>query len=157
MTPNIEIVLNTVSGTKFAGLVVAGVKGISRAYSNLTKWLENALLPSKEAQFETIAKGCLSQASSAAKNVDFFTFVKRGRAALKEHVPQSVFAMGGTMGVHGIPAVSLFFYEGVMDQISPINETDKLFDKYCKYEKQGCQYPIPEGRCCGPCFGSSVG
>ena len=95
------------------------------------KWLDNALILFEKTQFEfdAIARGCLSEASAAANNMDVFTLVKNGRAALKDVVPQSVLALGGTMGMHGIPTVLLIIYGGVMDQVSPFNETDTLFEK----------------------------
>ncbi|UJO14023.1 Lipase A [Fulvia fulva] len=140
LTPSIETVLDTISETKFAGLAIAGVKGMSRAYPNFTRWLDHSPVPSKKAQFESIAKGCLSGASKAATNMDVFTFVKNGRAAMKEAIPRSVFEKGGTMGVHGVPTMPLFLYQGVMDQTSPIGETDKLFDKLCKHDGVNIQY-----------------
>lgn len=38
----------------------------------------------------------------------------------------------GLMGYHGVPQMPMFAYKAVGDLVSPINDTDKLVQKYCQ-------------------------
>lgn len=37
----------------------------------------------------------------------------------------------GIMGYHGVPQMPIFAYKAIHDEVSPINDTDKLVASYC--------------------------
>lgn len=37
----------------------------------------------------------------------------------------------GIMGYHGVPQMPVLAYKAIMDEVSPINDTDKLIGSYC--------------------------
>lgn len=130
-TPNISAVLQTINNGSHAGLAFSGIYGQSKAFPNLTEWLDANLISSKSAQFYSIASGCLSQATSEGNGQDFYTYFKDGEASFYEAVPRSVFQWSGQMGIHGTPTAPLFVYKATGDEISAVADTDALVEKYC--------------------------
>jgi len=47
-------------------------------------------------------------------------------------VPASSIRDLGTMGTHGIPKPPLNVYKGVLDELSPVGDTDALVSEFCK-------------------------
>ncbi|KAJ5081149.1 hypothetical protein N7456_013387 [Penicillium angulare] len=130
-TPNISSVLRTINEGSNAGLAFSGIVGQSRAFPNLTDWLNENLIPSKSDEFYSIARGCLSQASSNGKNQDLYSYAKDGEASFSGGVPESIFTWSGQLGLHGTPTAPLFVYKAVGDEISPVADTDTIVKKYC--------------------------
>lgn len=123
-------VVDTINNGFFAGLAFSALYGLSKAYPNLTTWLNDNLIPSKKDQFYSIAGGCLSQASSAGANQDLYSFFTRGKAASYDPVVVSVLQIATVMGQH-IPTIPLFIYKAVGDEISPVADTDEVVATYC--------------------------
>ncbi|OKP07330.1 Lipase A [Penicillium subrubescens] len=130
-TPNTTSVLQTINTGSHAGLAFSATYGQSKAFPNLTNWLSESLVPSKSAQFYSIASGCLSQATSQGSGQDFFTYFKNGEASFNEDVPRSIHKWSGQMGLHGTPTAPMFVYKSTGDEISPVEDTDDLVKKYC--------------------------
>ncbi|KAJ5355205.1 uncharacterized protein N7496_012417 [Penicillium cataractarum] len=130
-TPNISSVLQTINTGSHAALAFSGIYGQSKAFPNLTDWLNANLISSKSAQFYSIASGCFSQATSMGSGQDFYTYFKNGELSFYDAVPQSVFQWSGQMGLHGTPIAPMFVYKATGDEISPVEDTDALVKKYC--------------------------
>lgn len=130
-TPNITSVLETINNGSNAGLAFSGITGQSRAFSNLTDWLDENIIASKSDEFYSIASGCLSQASSSGKNQDIYSYFKNGEESFYDDVPESIFTWSGQLGLHGTPTAPLFVYKAVGDEISPVADTDAVIKKYC--------------------------
>lgn len=131
LIPNVTSVLSTINGGPFAGLAFSGIYGLSKAYPNLTTFVQNDLIPSKSAEFYKIANGCLSQAASGGAFKNVYSYFKDGSRTTSQPIPKSVLAAGGQMGTHGVPQMPLFVYKAVADEISPGKDTDALVTKLC--------------------------
>ncbi|CEJ57649.1 hypothetical protein PMG11_06335 [Penicillium brasilianum] len=130
-TPNITSVLQTINKGSHTGLAFSGIYGQSKAFPNLTDWLDATLIPSKSAEFYSIASGCLSQAAAMGSDQDFYTYFKGGEESFYEDVPRSIFEWSGQMGLHGTPIAPMFVYKSTGDEVSPVEDTDALVKKYC--------------------------
>lgn len=130
-TPNVSSVLQTINTGSHAGLAFSGIYGQSKAFPNLTEWIGANLISSKSAEFYSIASGCLSQASSEGQGQDIYTYFKDGEASFYDAVPRSIFQWSGQMGIHGTPTAPLFVYKAIGDEISVVEDTDALVEKYC--------------------------
>lgn len=77
----------------------------------------------------------LDQALIAYAGQDVGNYFVGGIADLSSS-PQAlrVINRDGIMGYHGVPQMPLFAYKAIADEISVINETDALVDKYCNSE-----------------------
>ncbi|KAB8356598.1 hypothetical protein FH972_024180 [Carpinus fangiana] len=128
LTPNISSVLLTISGTFAAGLAPRGIVGLSTAYSNLSTYLNQHLIPSKAATFYSV-RNCSS--AHDFSNEDIFSYFDNGEGILHDAVPLSVINAAGIEGVHGVPRMPLYVYKAVHDEISPIADTDALVSKLC--------------------------
>lgn len=129
--PNISSILETIYDSTAAGLAFSGIYGESKAFPNMTTWLEENLLPETKEEYYSIANGCLAQASAAGVGKDLYSYFNGGQAAFEMEVPRSIFRWSGQLGVHGVPAAPLFIYKAVGDEISPVADTDDLVAEYC--------------------------
>jgi hypothetical protein len=129
-TPNTTSALQAINTGSHIGLAFSATYGQSKAFPNFTNWLGESLVPSKSAQFYSIASGCLSQASQSSGQ-DFFTYFKNGEASFDEDVPRSIYLWSGQMGLHGTPTAPMLVYKSTGDEISPVEDTDDLVKKYC--------------------------
>ncbi|GAB1216545.1 hypothetical protein ATERTT37_005761 [Aspergillus terreus] len=131
LTPNVSSVLETINNSSFTGLAFSGIYGQAKAYPNLTTWLDQNLLPEKADKFWAAANSCLSGAGDVGGNEDMYTYFKNGKESFYDPVPQSMFHYSGQMGIRDTPTVPLFVYKAVGDEVSPVEDTDMLVDKYC--------------------------
>lgn len=131
LTPNVSSVLETITNGSSAGLAFSGIYGQAKAFSNLSDWLDQNLLPEKADKFWAAAHGCLSQASDIGSGEDMYTYFKDGEASFHDAVPQSIFYYSGLMGIRDTPTAPLFVYKAVADEISVVEDTDDLVEKYC--------------------------
>lgn len=130
--PNITSVLDAVNMGPFGGLAFGFMTGISRAHPNFTKWFDENLLPATKAEFRDIARGCNIGETSKGGFKDFFSYFKNGRESFYDTVPQSVLNWDGQLGVFGVPTIPLFIYKAIGDEVSPVQDSDQLVEKYCK-------------------------
>jgi hypothetical protein len=116
----------------YTSLAVPAVKGLSSDYPNMTVWLNENLASAKREEFGKAGSQCLgSNAMFTSKLLgDYF---KRGRdSLLYDPVPASVIKAAGTMGQQHTPKIPWYLYESIGDNLSPVELTDKLFEKHCK-------------------------
>ncbi|CZT22934.1 related to lipase 1 [Ramularia collo-cygni] len=144
LTPNITSVLTAVSGTVTAGLVPAGILGLASQYPELEQYLLDNL--NKEGEFNatgflearnyTLVEGIIAFLGN-----DITDYFMNGTELLTSPIGQKVTNRDGIMGYHGVPQMPIFAYKAIMDEVSPINDTDKLISSYCgigatiKYER----------------------
>lgn len=129
--PNITSVLDSVNMGPFEGLAFGFMTGISRAHTNFTHWIDENLIPSKAAEFRDIARGCNIGESSKGGFKDFFSYFKRGRSSFYDAIPQSVLNWDGQLGVFGTPTMPLFIYKAIGDEVSPVQDSNQLVEKWC--------------------------
>ncbi|CAK4033081.1 secretory lipase-domain-containing [Lecanosticta acicola] len=140
LTPYIEKVIKTISGSADAGIGLAGIKGLSKAYPRLGEWLDRSIVPEKKALFEHVTHGCLLEEELGAKDLDIFSFFQQGPEVFDEPAVKEALQAGGTMGVHGIPQMPLFVYEGEKDRVEAPKDTEALVAHFCQHEGVTIQY-----------------
>ncbi|KAJ5667128.1 hypothetical protein N7507_002992 [Penicillium longicatenatum] len=129
--PNISSIVETIHDTSAVGLAFSGIYGQSKAFPNMSVWLEENLLPEQTDEFYYIANGCLAQATSRGLGKNLYSFFRGGKAAFEMSVPRSVFHWTGQLGLRGTPVSPLYIYKAVGDEISPVADTDELVAEYC--------------------------
>ncbi|KAH7061491.1 secretory lipase-domain-containing protein [Macrophomina phaseolina] len=128
---NVTAVATTINKSLFAGLGFAGIIGLSRAYPNLTDYLEASLLPDKRDEFFERGSYCLVGNTLAGAGQDLYSYFSTGEGALSDPVPASVLAAAGQMGVYGTPQMPLYIYHARGDEVSPSVETDEYVQQFC--------------------------
>ncbi|CAK4034132.1 lipase 1 precursor [Lecanosticta acicola] len=135
LTPNVTSVVVAVSGTLEAGLIPAGIVGLSTQYPELLEYLKGAL--NQDGQFNATGffatrNYTLVESIVAYINQDITKYFKTGVSALQAPIPSTIINRDGIMGYHGFPEMPIFAYKAIMDEVSPINDTDKLVNRYCE-------------------------
>ena len=138
LTPNVTSVLLTINGGVHSDLVPSGILGLSKAYSNLSSYVDENLVEATKPIFYS-ALDCYHEANFTYQNI-FMYFKNNGTGLLSDPVPVSVLAAAGQMGRHGLPQVPLYFYKTQMDEVSPIADTDKLVSQYCGQGVKSLEY-----------------
>ena len=128
---NLSSTLQRVTGGPFAGLAFGSIDGLSKAYPNVSEWLDRSLVPEKRAEFKNIASSCLIGEGTQGFLKDVYSFFVNGEESFNEDVPQDVMRLAGQMGVRGTPKMPMYIYKPVHDEISPGADTDELVDTYC--------------------------
>ncbi|EGE78843.1 secretory lipase [Blastomyces dermatitidis ATCC 18188] len=119
-----------INGGIFSGRLFRGFYGLAKTYQNLTAWMDENVLPDKRAEFFKHATNCQIQGIDGAFH-DIISYFIDGERPIYEPVPASVLDWSGQMGRRGIPTMPLFMYKAFGDEISPVEDTDKLVHKYC--------------------------
>ncbi|KAF7193947.1 Trichothecene C-3 esterase [Pseudocercospora fuligena] len=144
LTPNVTSVLAATNGGIAAGLIPAGILGLASQYPELLQYIKENL--NNEGKYN--ATGFLmARNQTLAESIGAFVFqnitqyFKNGEQSLSNPLSQRIINRDGIMGYHGVPQMPIFAYKAIKDEISPINDTDKLVDRYCaigatiKYER----------------------
>ncbi|RAL65681.1 hypothetical protein DID88_005349 [Monilinia fructigena] len=131
LIPNVTAVLYSVNSSPFAGLIPAGIIGLTRAYPKLKAHVDKHLIPSEVSKFYKVSNQCLIGASQTYSNEDIFTYFDNGHDALMTSIPRHVLATTTQMGTRGTTKMPTFLYHAVGDEVSPIRVVDNLVSKLC--------------------------
>ncbi|KAK4616537.1 Trichothecene C-3 esterase [Fulvia fulva] len=135
LTPNISSVLLAVSGSLQAGLIPAGILGLASQYPELDQYLTDNLKTDGEFNatgFREATNYTVTEAIVAFASQDITQYFSNGAGTLFDPIPRSVINREGIMGYHGVPKMPVFAYKAIMDEVSPVNDTDILVDRYCQ-------------------------
>ncbi|EME39134.1 hypothetical protein DOTSEDRAFT_75028 [Dothistroma septosporum NZE10] len=134
LTPNVTSVMMAVSGTIEAGLIPAGILGLASQYPELQQYLMDNLKTSGQynaTAFYEATNYTLIEEIVAYAGQNITDYFNNGLATLSDPIPRRVINRDGIMGYHGVPQMPVFAYKAIMDEVSPINDTDILVDRYC--------------------------
>lgn len=81
--------------------------------------------------FLAAANFTVNQASAAYAYRDIGDYFVGGINDLSSPLPAKMISLDGIMGYHGVPQMPLFVYKAIADEVSVINDTDALVEKYC--------------------------
>jgi hypothetical protein len=119
-----------VNGGPFAGLIPSGILGLSQQYSDLDKYVQEHLIPSKKATFNKAADQCIIQDALDFAFQDVFDYFD-----VKDKVFDSPIAKKALeenkMGKYQ-PKIPLYMYHAIHDEVVPFAPTEALVEKYCK-------------------------
>jgi len=132
LLPNLTAIVQTVDSSLLAGVLPLGFLGLAKQYSEFSNWLSNTLVPSNAEAFLGAEGECGVPfvVGFGYQNV-VKNFLGGAQNVYGNPIFQSVMRTAGQMGLHGTPKVPLFMAEGLQDQLSPIDNTDRLINEYC--------------------------
>lgn len=128
--PNIQSVIKTCNGNYYAGIIVGGIAALTNEYPELNALVEKNLKPEHRAKYEKVKTQCLvpTAVDWAFQNV-LDIFVDSNAIFGLPYVQNLL--NDNNLGGRAIPDVPMFIYKGVIDDLSPVKDTDDLVDYYC--------------------------
>ncbi|KAL2870382.1 putative secretory lipase [Aspergillus lucknowensis] len=126
--PLILPVIDAANKGPFAGLIPAGIQGLANEYPVAVDLISENIVSDKWADFNKTQQLCLTGNILEYLGDDVYTYVKTpdiftGPVATKLLTENS-------MGQH-TPEIPLLIYKSANDEISPVENTDDLYDAYC--------------------------
>ncbi|PSS05230.1 lipase 1 [Coniella lustricola] len=139
LTPNVTSTLSSLllNDTTDAGLIPSVLMGISSQYPELRQFLVSKLKtegPYNVTGFLAAANMTNLQAivTYAFQNItDYFV---DGMEDLLSPLVRKIAANEIQMGYHGIPQMPIYAYKAIQDEISVVEDTDVLIDRFCAVE-----------------------
>lgn len=131
LLPNLTSTIDTINMGPFSGASFVISIGIAKAYPEFHEWLNSSLVESTRDMFFGAANSCVFGEAVAGTIHDFFVFFTQGREAFLHDVPRNILNTVGQAGTSGKPKVPMYYYKGLLDEISPIGDTDQLIDEFC--------------------------
>lgn len=119
------------SGTPLAGDLVAGLLGVTAQYPEARAYLRSRLHAENGTEFLSNENMTTTESLTFFANKDIYSYFVGGAADLQAPVLRKVYNVEMKLGYHGVPAMPLFVYKAIGDEICPVAETDALVDKYC--------------------------
>ncbi|KAI5364595.1 Putative lipase, secreted, alpha/Beta hydrolase [Septoria linicola] len=135
LTPNVSSVLLASTNSIFAGLIPAGILGLASQFPELEEFVESNLKEEGEFNRTTFLMArnqTLIEAIGAFNGQDITDYFEGGVETLFSPISQYVINRDGIMGYHGVPQMPILAYKAIQDEISPVNDTDALVERYCK-------------------------
>ncbi|CAH2353729.1 putative lipase 5 [[Candida] railenensis] len=126
----LETAKNTM-GTLFAGFIVAAVLGLSHEYPQLAEELPSLLIPDQQEYFYSAQDICLVEILAFFAYATWDQYCIEGDNVLDNPVVQNITSQNSLLENGLLPTIPLFIYSSEMDEINPIESTDKLYDLYC--------------------------
>lgn len=126
--PSILNVLYKINKTFFAGLIATGIIGLGNEYPEVASLIASEIVPNKVPVIEKLSNLCLGAVVLDVAFQDIFTYTK-DPAVFNSTLVKTV-ADANSPG-HYTPNIPLLIYKGAKDQISPVEDTDNLVQKYC--------------------------
>lgn len=127
--PNISNVITTVDGTPFAGLMPTGIMGLAQQYPLVQQTVVDHILPAYQDKFAHVLQQCF-----VTTILDFL--LDSDITAMVDD--PSIFTSPDIMAILNdnalgsrIPSIPLYVYKSVLDEVSPVADTDDLVETYC--------------------------
>lgn len=128
-TPNITNVVTTINKSAFTGLIATGVMGLSTQFPALAAEVDRLLEPAYRAKFEQVYRQCLLANAASflfSDVVDMFTDTR-----FMYDNPVAVAILDEVALGHAVPRIPIYWYKSVHDEVSPVQDSDALYDIYC--------------------------
>ena len=136
LTPNLTRVLDSVNGKAPAGLAVSSILGLGSQYPGV---LENYVSQLHKSGLYNATTFLSAKKLNGNQVLELFAFqdlnkyFKDGLSPLLNYMQGRIaFANDGIMGYHGVPKCPLYIYKAIHDEVSPVEDTDKLVERYCQ-------------------------
>lgn len=118
----------------FAGLLPAGLVGVSKQHPAFNQTLRKSLKQNGEynaSTFLAVATMDVNTIFAEFAGQDMAAYFTDGFAIFESPEYKEVANTDAIMGYHGVPQMPLFVYKAVHDELCPIAETDALVERYC--------------------------
>lgn len=134
-SPNLTTVDERMNNRDTAGLVVTSIIGITVQQPAARKFLRDQLHPTGKYNATTFFNATTmtgADALDAFSNQNVFDYFVNGQADWANATMQDVINNDAVMGLHGVPMMPSFYYKAENDEMSPVNETDVIVERFCK-------------------------
>jgi hypothetical protein len=131
VTPNTPNTYQSINNGPFAGIAAAGLLGMAKAFPDFEAALTKQLIPARAAQFYQGGTNCFYGDTVLFALQNMSSYFYDGDNIITEPTLAKYFRSNAQMGLHGTPSMPLFVYKSVLDEISPIADTDALVDQFC--------------------------
>jgi hypothetical protein len=134
LVPNATSVFESITGTRWAGLIPSCLVGMTSQYPQAYNFLLSKLKtsgPYNKTMFLSVKDMNSDQAFTTFAGQNIFDYLEGGLAVYFTPILQKIIHTNGMMGYHGVPQMPLFMYKAIQDELSPIKDTDELVQRYC--------------------------
>lgn len=114
----------------FAWGVISFV-GLSHDFPELSNWLDQNLKPELAEDFWLAETLSIEGIAAKYTNINTCDYFIRGCDAWNDAIPSTILYQYTTNGITSTPKAPWYLYESAADEISPVNITNALYDKYC--------------------------
>lgn len=128
--------IDDVSGSPFAGLIPLGLLGVTAQYPEVRAFVVDQLIddgPYNKTTFLASLNVTVPEVFAVFANQTVWDYFRDGRDIVYNPLLSHLLHTESTLGSHGVPQVPLFIYKAVHDQVTSIEGTDDLVQRYCRY------------------------
>ncbi|KAK3725429.1 hypothetical protein LTR37_000399 [Vermiconidia calcicola] len=132
---NMSSIIPAINGTMWAGLFPEALLGMTSQYPEAREYLLSQLKPSgpyNRTALLAAADLTITEAFAVYAGQDIYQYLRDGPEFFHAPVIQDVLHREGYMGYHGVPEMPLFIYKAVADEITSIEDTDRMVQRYCE-------------------------
>ncbi|KAL4886809.1 secretory lipase-domain-containing protein [Aspergillus karnatakaensis] len=126
--PKILPVIEASNKGLFTGLIPAGVQGLANEYPTAQQLIRENIVPEKWAEFNKTQNLCLTGNIIEYLGDDIYSYVSDREIFHGEIATQLI--NENAMGQR-TPEIPILIYKAVNDQVSPVKDTDDLYNTYC--------------------------
>ncbi|KUJ23469.1 LIP-domain-containing protein, partial [Mollisia scopiformis] len=133
--PNITSVGKLMNGKDTAGLLVAGIVGITSQHATARAYLLSRLKTTGEFNITGFLDATSMTGVQALLNYmyqDVYGYFLGGEQDFHDPRVTQMYESDAVMGRHGTPDMPLFIYKAIQDEMSAVNETDALVQGFCE-------------------------
>lgn len=123
-----------ISGSKWAGLGPSALLGLTTQYHKARSYLLSQLKtegPYNKTGFLAAESMSIAEAFNFYANQSLYAYFENGEAFFDADVIVDMVNEQTQMGYHGVPQMQLYIYKAVADEITSIESTDALVERYC--------------------------
>lgn len=123
-----------ISGSIWAGLGPEALLGLTTQYPQARSYLLSQLKthgPYNKTGFLAAENMSIQEAFTTYSNQSLYAYFKNGEEFLEAPGIKKMIIEQTQMGYHGVPQMPMYVYKAVADEITSIESTDLLVDRYC--------------------------
>jgi hypothetical protein len=136
LVDNATDALDHVNGAPLAGLISVGLLGLTAQFLEVRAFIVDQLIdngPYNKTTYLASLKSPLIEVFAIFANQTIWNYFRDGRDILYSPLLSPLLHTETTLGSHGVPQVPLFIYKAIHDEVTPIEGTDDLVQRYCRY------------------------
>lgn len=136
LVDNATDAVDHVNGAPLAGLIPLGLLGVTTQYPEVREYILDQLIdsgPYNETTFLAALNSTTAEIFAIFTNQTVYDYFRDGRDILYSPELSHVLNTEALLGAHGVPRVPLFIYKAVGDEVTSIEGSDKLVERYCEY------------------------
>jgi hypothetical protein len=120
--------------TGFAGLVIAGIMGITSQHPEARKYIDSCLKQSGPYNATGFYATCQMTGYELVTNFldqNVSSYFQNGSADLSDPILLQMDREDELMGLHGTPRMPMFIYQAISDELTSIQPVDSMVNDFC--------------------------